>query len=280
MDEIVLSAATDFSSETLRDAMNAAFSDYQIPMHLTPLGFNQMMQQRGLDRSASKVAVVGGAIAAFWFVSIRGDAAYLISSGTRPTFRGEGLSTRIAQAVLEELRAAKVLSLQAEVLESNEIAQRLYARIGMTQKRRLGCCRISHMLPAAHHDTEVQERPWSDIQRHAASLRDWFPSWQNSDASLSALGEDIACLCATRAGEIIGFVALIKGTNTVAQIAVARGYRRTGVGRALIRAAMRYASGQPLRVINYSATDKSFVAFLEAHQAQPTEGQFELHVCL
>lgn len=276
MDEITLESGSQASFEDLRNAMNAAFVDYQVPLTLMPEAFAMMMRQRGLDRNASTVAIFKGEIAAFWLMSIRGDAAYLISSGTLPQFRGKGMSTKIAHDVIDKLRAANVSTFQTEVLENNEVAQKLYARVGMTQQRQLGCCTISPVRSTPVQDVEIAEHPWVDLQSDAASMRDWFPSWQHSDASLAALGEDVVCFCATKADEIVGVVAFIKGTNTVAQIAVRKGFRRNGVGRALINAVVPYASGNTLRVINFSAADTGFTAFLEAHHAQRMVGQFEL----
>lgn len=56
----------------LHSAMNDAFSDYVVPMHLSLQQFSTMMRQRALDLPASSVAVVNGEIAAFWLIGLRG----------------------------------------------------------------------------------------------------------------------------------------------------------------------------------------------------------------
>lgn len=62
--------------------MNAAFADYSIPMCLSEESFKRMMTQRGLEQSASRLAVVDGRIMAFWFISVRDSRAYLSVSDT------------------------------------------------------------------------------------------------------------------------------------------------------------------------------------------------------
>ncbi|EBA13704.1 GNAT family N-acetyltransferase [Roseobacter sp. CCS2] len=256
--------------------MNAAFSDYSVPTQLTPSAFDRMMLQRGLNTEVSKVAVARGRIVSFWFMSVRGDQAYLIASGTLPAFRGRGLSTQLAHSVLDDLRASNVSSFHTEVLEHNNVAQRLYARIGMTRVRRLGCCTVSQPMSGPHFDIDLVERKWSDVMAQIADMRDWQPTWQNSDASLAALGTDVMCICATQADQISGYIAVFKKTHTVAQLAVKKSARRKGIGRELLRNALRGAPGAALRFINYADDDPGFSAFLKAHHANSIKGQFDL----
>ncbi|MCV6586843.1 MAG: GNAT family N-acetyltransferase [Marinibacterium sp.] len=280
MTGITILPARDFSSSALCSAMNAAFSDYQVPTHLTVDAFDAMMIQRGHDATVSKVALLNGDIAAIWLMGVRGSAAYLIVSGTRPEHRGRGLSSALAGAVLDQLRAARIATFQTEVLQSNSIAQRLYARIGMEQNRRLGCSALTRQIAPGPTGmgmgADLTEQPWPDIAPQVGGLRDWAPSWQHSDAPLTAAGADGTCICATRAGDLLGYVAMLSRTRTVAQIAVAPKARRCGIGRALMAAAQRHGAGGALRVINYDADDRGFAAYLRACGAEPIEGQFEL----
>ena len=96
--------------------MNRAFSDYALPMDLTLQQFKFMMRQRGLDKGASRVAVVDGKIVAVWLGSIRNTASYLISSGTDPAHRRKGLARKLATDCLSDLKFRGAISFHTEVL--------------------------------------------------------------------------------------------------------------------------------------------------------------------
>lgn len=276
MEHIELQPATEFSADDLRVAMNDAFSDYSIPMRLSVGDFEHMMIQRGLDRRASRVAVIDGRIAAFWYMSIRANRAYLISSGTLPAFRGQGVSGRIARDVVHHLRAEGILSFQTEVLEGNTVAQRLYARIGSRPVRMLRCAGVDTVSFRSHTRAQLEQRSWSEIAEKAPALRGWRPTWQNGDASLMALGPGVDCICAEADGALVGYIARIVRTNTIAQMAIAHEARRQGIGSALLAAAFDAGQGAPLRFINYDADDAGFADFLSAHAVVPSQGQIEL----
>ncbi|WP_412553260.1 GNAT family N-acetyltransferase [Shimia sp. MIT1388] len=273
-------AATEIPREHLREAMNVAFSDYAVPMQLTQDAFDRLLAQRGFVPEVSRVAMLDGEVAAFWLVGRRGDAAYLISSGTRPAHRGKGLSTEIGLAVLAGLRGNGATSLQMEVLENNVVAQSLYKRLGLTQHRQLGCCHIMPPKDVPPSVYSIVTRPWSETAAFAESAQDWAPSWQHSSESLAALGEDVMCLCAEKGQQVIGCVAVITSTLTVAQIAVDPRFRRQGVARALLAACGEALEAEELRLINFDTGDAGFSSFVRTLDTRPRVGQFELHMLL
>lgn len=273
-------AATEIPREQLREAMNVAFSDYAVPMQLPQDAFDRLLAQRGFVPEVSRVAMLDGEVAAFWLLGRRGDAAYLISSGTRPAHRGKGLSTEIGLAVLACLRGDGATSLQMEVLENNVVAQSLYKRLGLTQHRQLGCC---HFLPpkgVQPNGYSIVARPWSETADFAESAQDWAPSWQHSSESLVALEQDVMCLCAVKDQQVIGCVAVITSTLTVAQVAVDPRFRRQGIARALLAVCAEALEAEELRLINFDAGDTGFSRFVSTFETRPRVGQYELHMRL
>ena len=276
MDDALITSAANASMNSLRQAMNLAFADYSIPMQLSAEQFQRMMNQRGFDPQASFIGKVDGNIAGFWLMSVRDRQAYLISSGTTPRFRSRGLSTKIANKVLQHLRTRQISTFQTEVLEGNLVAQGLYRRAGMTKNRDLGCCRIDQPAIGKASFADIKRCQWLDVADHALQMRDWSPTWQNSDISIMALSKSVTCFEARAGGRPAGYLALMPSTETVLQIAVHRNFRRQGIGTALLTAATALVEKAPLRLINYDATDDGFAAFLAAQDSQRTEGQFEL----
>ena len=181
--------ALNMSDRELCIAMNDAFSDYAVPLQLSEAGFSQMMCQRGLDRSVSRVAVEGDQIAAIWFVSLRNNKAYLISSGTRPQFRSRGIARKLAHDCMADLRSAKIQSLQTEVMDGNDVAASFYFNLGMTVSRQLDCYDIPVIDAPDLWWSDVAAVGWQDVSKLASALRSWEPSWQNSDLSLDAISD-------------------------------------------------------------------------------------------
>ncbi|WP_299868211.1 GNAT family N-acetyltransferase [uncultured Roseobacter sp.] len=273
---VEIRSAADVQVDALRVAMNQSFSDYALPINLTAEAFDVMMRQRGLDRTASRVAIIDGEMAAIWLVSVRGAAAYLISSGTRPAYRRRGLSRALAVDCLAALKGNGATSFQTEVLIDNKQAHNLYLSLGMTTARVLDCYSLS-VPKSAVRRYEVSEVSWPSVAQTAPSLQDFPPSWQNDAASLNAIADDVQCHAVFDDAGAAGYAAVISTTGTLAQIAVRQDRRRMGIAGALLSS---YQDLQSLRVINADNASGTFRAFMTSFGAEPTLGQYELKMSL
>ena len=273
----ILPAAAAAPSD-LREAMLDAFSDYAAPMRLSQSDFDLMMRQRGLDTASSRIAVVDGVIAAIWLTSVRDGHGYLIASGTRPGRRSQGLARTMAAACLAHLRDRGVASFQTEVLRSNDSAHRLYQSLGMTIRRELDCYRLTAQPDAP--PALVRSVPWKDVKDHVGALRDWAPSWQNSDAAISAISEHLTFLASFDGEMLVACTVFNAANGTVHQIAVREGARRRGKGLSLLAAAKQASGGADLRLINVDGQDAGFGALMRRAGAEETIGQYELYMAL
>lgn len=271
-----VTTAQDVSDADLSAAMADAFSDYAIPVTLDEAAFAFMMQQRGLNREASRVAIVDGEIAAIWLVSIRDRQGYLISSGTRPPFRSQGMARAMALSCLEGLRARDVSGFQTEVLRVNETAAGLYLSLGMTVARELDCFVVSDGIGAGAGKVPVDPVPWSRLVADAPALRDWRPSWQHDDPSVAAIADHVVCLATYDEDGLAGYAVASPASGTVFQLAVRKDVRRRGIATALLGRLHSDMPDKPLRFINVDHGDAGFRAFVMAHLAEEVEGQFEL----
>ncbi|WP_299831172.1 N-acetyltransferase [uncultured Roseobacter sp.] len=271
-----IQSAEACSMEALCAAMNRSFSDYAVPMHLTTEAFTFMMRQRGLDRAASRIALVDGEIAALWLVSVRGAAGYLISSGTDPTHRRRGLSRALAAECLSAFKRAGAANLQTEVLIDNKQAHDLYLSLGMTTARVLDCYALSRPEgPAGQH--EVSEVSWHAVAQAVQPLQDFRPSWQNDAESLNAIADDVRCHAVFDGAGVAGYAAIVPSTGTLAQIAVRQDKRRMGIAGALLGS---YRDVESLRVINADNASDGFRDFMASLGAERTLGQYELKMSL
>lgn len=78
----------------------------------------------------------GGELLGFGGIWLMVDEAHVTTIAVAPALRGEGLGTALMLELLEEARrgGARVATLDVRV--SNELAQRLYARLGFTEAGR------------------------------------------------------------------------------------------------------------------------------------------------
>ena len=268
--------ATLVSFDQLHQTMLEAFSAYAVPMKLSLVDFEMMMRQRGLDLNSSRVAVVDGEVAAIWLTSIRGNKGYLISSGTRPQFRSRGLARAMAEDCLGQLRGSGICSFQCEVLRDNEAAAGLYYSLGMKRHRLLDCYSLPVLQTGKSTSFNVTKSNWRDIAPRAAKLRDWTPSWQNDDASLKAIADQVTCLAWFDGDRLMAYAAVSPSSGTVHQLAVSRDLRQQGVAVALLAASQHQCPETQLRLINVQQDDLAFQALMTSTSATETAGQYEL----
>ncbi len=273
-----ISPATHFSLEQLRQAMNDAFSDYAVPMSLSAMQFEVMMRQRGLEPEVSRVAVVDGRIAAIWLVSVRNGQAYLISSGTRPAFRSRGLARALGHECLETLKAGGVTSFQLEVLEGNTAAIALYEGLGMGTARRLDCYTIPRVQLPGDSGVSIEHTDWEDIGPEAAQLRDWRPTWQNSDQSLAAIADQLICARISDGNALIAYGVASPASATLLQIGVRTDQRRRKLATSLLSFIFDALPEPRLRVLNVQDDDAGFRRFMVHVEAEKTTRQLEMIV--
>lgn len=276
--KVDITTADAIDDQALCHAMANAFSDYAVPVTLTLPAFRLMMAQRGLTRSTSHVAIVDGQLVAIWLVSVRGMASYLISSGTLPAYRGKGLATKLALTSLDHLRQKGLTSFQTEVLMENTAAAALYQKLGMHTRRELSCYTITGQRPRTR--PQVVPAQWTQIADTTASFLDWPPSWQNSDASVTASGDEVLCFGTYTCSTLTGYAVLQPDTGRILQIAVHPGARRRGIGTALVNHAWAQSHTDQLGLINADRADQGFAAFVQSFPNRETPGQFELHKAL
>ena len=272
--------ATHVAFDQLHETLLASFSDYAIPMQLSLEAFEMMMRQRGLDLHSSRVALVGGQVAAIWLTSVRAGRGYLISSGTRPQFRSRGLARALANDSLGHMRGQGILSFQTEVLRDNETAAGLYYSLGMTKARALDC----YTLPAFQVREPVsdvfEQLHWRDLASRGAMLRDWAPTWQNDDAAMEAIADQLLCVAMIETGELKSYAVVSQNSGTVHQLAVSSDWRQRGMARAALVAIQRHLPETQLRLINVQQDDIAFQALMQSVGATETSGQYELRMDL
>lgn len=240
--------------EALHDAMLDAFSDYILPVRVSFDQFRVMLKSRSFDPALSQVCVENGQVVAFWNIGRRGAASYLITSGTRPAYRGRRLSEQLGRRAIAACRAAGCPQLTTEVIIGNAPAQALYVKLGFQVQRQLDCYQLSQEANGPLPDL----LEWSALRPALARLETHEASWQNQDATLEILQPKG-----------------LANTDAVAVFDPDSGtvYRLAGKVSPLLPLMRQFAD---LRVINLDAADRALADHLIHAGARSLPSQTEL----
>jgi ribosomal protein S18 acetylase RimI-like enzyme len=264
------------SWDELAPVFNEAFSDYAVPMVMTPDSLASMQRRRGYVAEASFGAYDGSRLVGFVLTCLEGDRAYNSGTGVVPSHRRGGLARELVETVIARVPATSYV---LEVLEANTRAHALYLATGFVETRRFAVWTFDQPgAPAqsapdnaapdtAVHDLHTIEAP--DLVAIAAHA-DVELSWQNSLASLRRARDPY-----TAVGDHRGAAVVFPASGDVPLLAVAREHRRHGLGTRLLRAA-RARAARPLRILNIDTRAEHIAAFLTAAGATPLARQIEM----
>jgi ribosomal protein S18 acetylase RimI-like enzyme len=260
-------AEADF--DALVAALNDAFSDYLVPMHMTAPQLRGVCRRRGVVLELSPAVFDdAGRIAAYTLNALgmwNGvPSAYDAGTGVVPSHRRRGLARQLLEVSFPALRARGAKQMILEVLEENERAVALYRALGFEVTRRMTCWRYAG--PAAL-DPEAVEIAIDDVP---AAFCDVAPSWQNSLECLRRSGDDRRVIAIGG-----GYAVVHAATGDLAQLAVDPARRRRGTGTRLLRHAAAVAAA-PLPILNVDASSASIRDFLAAAGAEPFVAQLEM----
>lgn len=264
-------------------AMNAAFSDYVVPLSLTEDTFRDFRKQRGFSAEHSFVAMAGDEVAAFWFssppLSSYESHAYTLSVGTVPAHRRKGLSRQLLHKVIERQKQGAGRGLQLEVITTNEKAVKAYRDFGFQVRRTLRVCRTNGDRPHSAADPEftLEQVPVDQLPDEESAFFDAEPTPQNSRAALRALHGTSHVLGVRVNGRLVGWGACY-ADGSVAQIAVHREFRLRGAGRALLEGLRNAAGADRLTFVNVDTAATGVNAFLDRAGVEDRVQQFEMRL--
>lgn len=252
---------TGVSWETMTNAFNDAFSDYDIPARYTVEYVEQLVTRRGYRADLALGAFEGERLVAFVFNALDGDRAYNSGTGVAPSHRRHGLARELMQRSIETLPAREYI---LEVIETNHRAIALYESLGFIERRRFQCWT---------YETTSRERFTELANVGYDALLDWAdvePSWQNSPASIRRTIEPHCVL-----GNEDCAAVLVTSSGDVPLLVVRPDARRHGLGRKLLNACATRAN-RPLRIVNIDDGATGIHEFLDAVGAKRFVRQIEM----
>lgn len=268
-----LLSAADFIP--LYECFLEAFSDYQVDMQMSREQFEQRITRDGVQLEISAGAFDDGKMVGFYMNgagSWQGkQTAYDAGTGVIPEYRGGGVGKELFAFVVPRLKEIGIAQYLLEVLSENEPAVALYRKLGFVETRVLAVLRSDE--PVSRFD----ELP--DVSIRAVEKPDWrlfesfwdgYPSWQNSSAAVERAG---AIMGAYVDGNCIGYGVVFRPSGNLMQLAVAREYRRRGIGSRILAA---LSPNEALKVNNIDEKLIGTLAFFEANKFKIALKQYEM----
>jgi ribosomal protein S18 acetylase RimI-like enzyme len=187
MEEFQFARALTYDFGALASLFTEAFTDYFIPMTMTPEALATHWRLYHIDGARSLVMLDrSGAFAGMTLLGARGTRGWCGGFGVTPAFRGRGAGKRLAREMVETARTSGLRSLQLEVLAQNGAARSVYETAGLRVRRHVRTVEIAIAALPAGADADSGQLTTS-AQLEAADVLATQPVWQQELASLLAM---------------------------------------------------------------------------------------------
>lgn len=243
---VVTSPLTHTSIETLTQVFNEAFSNYEVPIHMSEAQLKAHLHALGYSPEDSIGLFDGSTLVGFILVAIRGTNAYDAGTGIIPSYQGNGYAHQLIDATLAHIKQRGFNSFFLEVIDTNERAKKLYLSHGFTITRSLLCYQIKKEMLEGTSSVQLQKQ-----ENISIPSGDCNPSWQNSDACISRGGftaYDIVHDSVKR-----GVICFNPAKGSIAQIYIEPQYRRQGFAKQAIISAKTCTETPTLGILNVSS---------------------------
>jgi len=268
----------DFSK--LHQTFLESFSDYFVPFQLSEEQLINHIRQNSVDVERCVGAffeerMVGVTLNGFGTWNGK-KTIYDAGTGVIPAFRNQGIGKAIFDFMTPIFQEAGFEQILLEVISHNETAVRLYRKLGFETTRRL--LYFEQKTPfefVTGNKIEIREISAPDWELFESFL-DGKTSWQNSlEAIRKSLRKTI--LGAFFEEKCIGYGVLFQNSGIIAQIAVAREFRRSGAASMILHAMQNLVKeNKHLRASNVDESLTGAVEFLRQRGFIETLSQLEM----
>jgi len=278
----IIRSLGDTGFETLFNAFNDAFCDYEIQVNRKELSI--MLERRGFSPGLSFGAFDDEKLVAFtcngtgMFKGV--NTAYDTGTGTIGKYRGKGLATKIFEYSLPFMKQNGIRQYLLEVLQHNPNAIKVYTNLGFNVSREFNYFKQNvdevklnaHVLPAKFHIQETGLNHKDEM----ALFWDFIPSWQNSFEAISRRPDDFKMVAAFEGRQLIGYGIVEPESGDITQLAVSKTQRRQGIGSGILKEMIRLNKFGTVKAINTEITCTAITHFFESNNIPLKGKQFEM----
>ncbi|SEW29940.1 GNAT family N-acetyltransferase [Chitinophaga arvensicola] len=264
----------------LCNTFNAAFSDYIVPLHLTPSILEQKMQGENLLRDYSIGAFAGQQLGGFILHAVdnKEHPTVLYNGGTGiiPAYRGQHLVQKMYDQFIPVYQDKGIRKIVLEVISTNLPAIKAYTNTGFHKTRTIHSFKgtvQTHKTPVGISLKENKTPDWSLL----ASFMDMVPTWSNTMTSIQREGPYTVTWEAVVDGQTAGYISVHKDTRRIRSMAIHPQFRRKGIGSALLQYAADQLKG-PLSIINIDEHFPEIDQFLQQAGLMRYLSQYEMEI--
>jgi ribosomal protein S18 acetylase RimI-like enzyme len=281
---ITIKQLSKTSIETIHQAFEKAFADYEEPFDMTVAQLQYMIERRGFKGELSFGAFDGEELVGFTLNGI-GEwndelTAYDTGTGIIQEYRKQGIATRIFEESLPVLKKNNVNKYLLEVIKTNTKAFDLYKKAGFEVQREfdywVSPIELLDLKTNNHYsDYTIKELDKADWDLFS-SFWDFKPSWQNSADSISRKFNSFKIAGIFHSETLVGYGIIEKHTGDIPQFAIAKNYRKKGLGKLLFNWFTKNTESANLKIINTDFKDEGIRKFMQSMDFKPGFGQYEM----
>jgi ribosomal protein S18 acetylase RimI-like enzyme len=278
---MIINTLTDVPFDDVFAAFKEAFLDYE--RNWTNTEFEKMLHRRGYVAQLSFGAFDGSRLVSFTLNGIgqHNDVrtAYDTGTGTIPAYRGKGLATKIFQESMPYLQQAGISQYLLEVLQHNEKAISMYTHLGFRKEREFNYFIQEKDEVQLNSNGMSNEYIMQEVQLlplQMMSMWDFQPSWQNSFEAIARKSDDFKILGVTYKNALIGYGIIEPASGDIAQLAVHKDHRKSGIGAQLLKKLSGFNEAGILKIVNTDRKNEEFTVFLNRHNIPISGTQFEM----
>jgi ribosomal protein S18 acetylase RimI-like enzyme len=276
----------EYSESEILEAHNEAFSDYEIPMHISLDSFKYLNLRRGVRYDLSLGAVSEEKLVGFIINAIdtwEGKlTAYDCGTGVIPSFRERGIGNQIFSELVPLLQKEKVEQYLLEVIQSNTAAYNLYKKRNFEISREFNClsAEVKELnfkiqdsnLGEGYSIQRVNSINWKVFTRY----RDYPPSWQNSDLSIQRVPNSFRYLEASFKNKLVGYL-VYEPNGGITQIGIDPNHRNQNISTEFIKHILENEENlERMHIINIDKRDSELQRFLSRIGFKSFTTQFEM----
>jgi ribosomal protein S18 acetylase RimI-like enzyme len=194
--EIVIQPASEVPADAFTYALNLAYTDYYVPISLTPSSFERLVERESVDLSASAAALEGHRIVGVGMLGVRDDRGWIGGLGVIPQSRKHGVGRLLMEHLIAQARRLNLSTLKLEVIVENTRAFVLYQSLGFQTIRKL-LVLIRYGDPSPRVDTSSLTVKPMAVGAALDALPGFIHSpraWQREIPALEAMGSSLNAL--------------------------------------------------------------------------------------
>lgn len=227
-ENVLIRTLSSTDVDALHECWCRAFSDYVVPLKVSPEELSVRLRQDSYQPSLSVGAFMEGRMVGFWLSGFRivdgKRTAYDAGTAVVKEAREKGISGKLYQAAQLRFTEEGVERYIIEVFKNNEVALAMYRKKGFVLDRVLEGFKGTNVGlgdESKMEDLHVMPASLSELHsEHRASL-DYVPSWQNGWDALFSVEDSTVSVKVSHGDSIVGYAVFQPVLRRIAHIGVA-----------------------------------------------------------